>query len=513
MKVPSLILKQLYTFGSLENVPGGVRFAIKNRLSDATLTRFTGMKIDDEQVPPDRITLEFGDGSSIGGHQIAPNNEVPFPLRRIVHIRAQNGKLGTGKHDLTIAFEAKPFGKLSFTVQDTIAGVKHARVTIPADKENNATPEIVRARQRFVEEYAQAPLKHLTHYSFDPGATMGNIENFTGIAQVPIGFAGPLRIKGEHAKGDFLIPLATTEGTLVASYNRGMKVLSLAGGVTGTVLADCMQRAPVFVFDSAREARAFRDWVDAHIGPIREAAEATSRIAKLLFIDTYLSNKFAYLRFNFSTGDAAGQNMVGRATFAACSWILEHVDTVRKFYLESNLATDKKASQVNMMRTRGKRVTAEAVVPRNILVEHMRVEPESLCYHWGVGSVGAFLSGANNNGAHSANGITAMFIATGQDVANVAESSAGILYTELTPERDLYISLTIPSLIVATYGGGTALATQRECLEVLGCWGKGKVEKLAEIIAGVALAGELSLGAAISSLDWVSSHEKYGRNR
>jgi hydroxymethylglutaryl-CoA reductase (NADPH) len=130
-----------------------------------------------------------------------------------------------------------------------------------------------------------------------------------------------------------------------------------------------------------------------------------------------------------------------------------------------------------------------------------------------ISNVGAFLSGANNNGAHSPNGITAMFIATGQDVANVAESSGGILYTELTPEGNLYMSLTIPSLIVATYGGGTGLATQRECLELLDCWGTGKVKKLAEIVAGVALAGEISLGAAISSLDWVSSHEKYGRNR
>jgi Hydroxymethylglutaryl-CoA reductase len=186
---------------------------------------------------------------------------------------------------------------------------------------------------------------------------------------------------------------------------------------------------------------------------------------------------------------------------------------VRRFYLESNLATDKKSSQINMMRTRGKRVTAEAVVPREVLIEQMRVEPESLTYHSGVANIGAFLSGANNNGCHSPNGITAMFIATGQDVANVAESSAGILYTELTRDNDLYISLTIPSLIVATYGGGTGLPTQSECLAVLGCRGRDKVKKLAEIMAGVALAGEISLGAAISSLDWVSSHERYGRNR
>jgi hydroxymethylglutaryl-CoA reductase (NADPH) len=246
---------------------------------------------------------------------------------------------------------------------------------------------------------------------------------------------------------------------------------------------------------------------------IREEAEATSSVAKLQYIDPYLASKFAYLRFNFSTGDAAGQNMVGRATFAACGWILDNYPAIRHFYLESNLATDKKASQINLMHTRGKRVTAEAVIKRNALIEQMRVEPESLFYHFNVANVGAILSGANNNGAHSANAITAIFIATGQDVANVAESSAGILYAEMTPEKDLYISITIPSLIVATYGGGTSLATQRECLELLGCVGKGKVHKLAEIVAGVVLAGEISLASAISSSDWVSSHERYGRNR
>ena len=329
----------------------------------------------------------------------------------------------------------------------------------------------------------------------------------------PSACAGPLRVRGEHADGEFLIPLATSEGTLVASHNRGIKVLNACGGVKSTVVADAMQRAPVFVFADARAGREFVAWVNANVERIREEAEATSSVAKLLYIDPYVANKFVYLRFNFSTGDAAGQNMVGRATFAACSWILDSYTGVANFYLESNFATDKKASQINIMRTRGKRVTAEATIARDVLIEQLRVEPEKLVYHYGVANVGAFLSGANNNGAQSANGITAMFIATGQDVANVAESSAGILYAELTPAGDLYLSLTIPSLIVATYGGGTGLATQRECLEMLGCYGKGKVNKLAEIIAGVTLAGEISLGAAISSSDWVSSHEKYGRNR
>jgi hydroxymethylglutaryl-CoA reductase (NADPH) len=330
---------------------------------------------------------------------------------------------------------------------------------------------------------------------------------------VPIGLAGPLRVRGEHADGEFLIPMATAEGTLVASYNRGMKVVNASGGAICTVVEDCMQRAPVFIFESARGARDFKLWLDDHFTEIAAAAESTTSVGKLLYIDTYLAAKFAFLRFNFSTGDAAGQNMVGRATFAACSWILEQVDTVWRFYLESNFATDKKASQVNIMRTRGKRVIAEVTIPRRVLTSIMRVEPESLFHHAGVANVGSFLAGVNNNGLHSPNGITAMFIATGQDVANVAESSAAVVYVDLLPDQSLYLSITIPSLIVASYGGGTGLATQRECLELLDCYGHGKVNKLAEIIAGVVLAGEISLASAISSLDWVSSHEQYGRNR
>ena len=514
MKIPSLILKQLYTLGSLENVAGGVAFNLKNRLSDAILTGVEQVSIDDRPLPLDAVHLEAGNDGGRPAQEISSEAPIAFPLAKQVRVVWHGGSLELGKHTVGIVFRTTPFGKLSFTVKDAIREHKENRVTVPYDKEDNYSEQIIRERREFVEKFAGVEIQHLDKYSFDPRALAGNIENFTGVAQVPIGFAGPLRVNGEHAQGDFLIPLATTEGTLVASYNRGIKVLNLSGGVMCTVSDDRMQRAPVFIFDSAREARAFRDWVDEHFAKIAQKAEETSSVAKLLDIDIFLSNKFAYLRFNYSTGDAAGQNMVGRATFAACSWMLDNVEIpVRSFYLESNLATDKKHSQINVMRTRGKRVTAEAVVKREVLVQHMRVEPESLHYHASVANVGAILSGANNNGAHSPNGITAMFIATGQDVANVAESSSGIIYTELTPDRDLYMSLTIPSLIVATHGGGTGLATQRECLSILGCTGRDRVRKLAEIVAGVALAGEVSLGSAISSLDWVSSHEKYGRNR
>ena len=511
--IPSMLLRQLYTFGSLKNADGGVQFSLKNRLSDAEFTELQGVKIDGRPLPREALSLDLGDGTVLRPDQVSPAAPIAFPLRKIVTVRAAIDPLPLGKHRLEIAFKARQFGALKFEVEDAIAESQPDLVRIPRDLSDDYGEAAIRRRQEFVEQFTGVKLAHSAKYSFDPHVTQGNVEHFTGVAQVPLGFAGPIAIHGEHAQGDFLIPLATAEGTLVASYNRGIKVVNLSGGVKCTVVGDAMQRAPVFVFEDARAGREFVTWVGENVAKIREEAEATSSVARLHDIDPYLASKFVYLRFNYATGDAAGQNMVGRATFAACSWILDHYPGIQHFYLESNFATDKKASQVNIMRTRGKRVTAELVIKRNVLIENMRVEPEGLAYHYGVASVGGFLSGVNNNGLHSANAITAMFIATGQDVANVSESSAGILYVELTPEKDLYVSLTIPSLIVATYGGGTGLATQRECLEVLGCYGRGKVQKLAEIVAGVALAGEISLAAAISSSDWVSSHEKYGRNR
>jgi hydroxymethylglutaryl-CoA reductase (NADPH) len=513
MKIPSLLLKKLYTVGSLANTDGGLSFGLKNRLTDVTVTGLHDVRINEAAIDLGDVHVEVGGGEMVTAAELGRGAGLDFPLRKQLTLHLKGLRLEKGSHQVGVTFAVKKLGKLSFDVTDSIAEKRHKRVRMPYDPANDYSAEIIKKRQDFVAEYSGKELEHVTNYSFDPAVTNGNVEAFTGVAQVPLGFAGPLKVLGEHAQGEFLIPLAAAEGTLVASYNRGCKVINLSGGVKTTVQDDCMQRAPVFAFDSAREARDFRDWVGEHMDGIREAAEATSSVAKLLYIDTYLVSKFAYLRFNYSTGDAAGQNMVGRATFAACSWVLDRVDTVRKFFLESNLATDKKASQVNVMRTRGKRVTAEATVPRSVLVENMRVDPEALAYHYGVGTLGSVISGANNNGLHSANAITAMFIATGQDVANVSESSAGLLYAELTPNRDLYMSITLPSLIVATYGGGVGLPTQRECLETIDCYGRGKVRKLAEIVAGAVLAGEISLACAIASLDWVSSHEQYGRNR
>jgi hydroxymethylglutaryl-CoA reductase (NADPH) len=390
---------------------------------------------------------------------------------------------------------------------------ENGRVPVPRDREDDYTREAAQARREFARRRTGAELEHVSQYSFDPAILSGNIEHFMGVAQVPIGLAGPLRVNGEHAKGEFYVPMATAEGTLVASYNRGMRLLYEAGGVTTTVVDDRMQRAPAFLFPSAREARDFNEWLDEHFDEIREAAEATTRTGKLIDIDRYSAGRILYTRFNYTTGDAAGQNLTGKATQAACQWIAANHDPIEQWFLESNFATDKKSSQVNMLKTRGKRVIAEATVPNELFERVMRSNSELMYRARQVSNLGGFMSGVNNNGAHSANGITAIFIATGQDVANVAESSAAFVYAELRPNGDYYYSVTIPSLIVATYGGGTGLATQRECLEVLDCYGKDKVMRFAEIIAATVLCGELSLGSAIVAEEWVQAHDLYGRKR
>ena len=387
------------------------------------------------------------------------------------------------------------------------------RVPVPRDRDDDYTREAAQARRAFAEEQTGAALEHVSSYSFDPDLLRGNVEHFVGVAQVPIGLAGPLLVNGEHAQGEFYVPLATAEGTLVASYNRGMRLLHEAGGVTTTILDDRMQRAPAFLFPSAREARAFGAWITEHFDDIKAAAETTTTTGKLQDIEQYSASRILYTRFNYTTGDAAGQNLTGKATAAACAWIAGQHEGIEHFFLESNFATDKKSSQVNMLKTRGKRVVAEATIPNELFERVMRSNSALMFKARQVSNLGGFMSGVNNNGAHSANGITAMFIATGQDAANVAESSAAFVHAELRPNGDYYYSVTIPSLIVATYGGGTGLATQRECLEMLDCYGKGKVGRLAEIVAATVLCGELSLGSAIVAEEWVTAHDLYGRNR
>jgi hydroxymethylglutaryl-CoA reductase (NADPH) len=385
---------------------------------------------------------------------------------------------------------------------------------MPFDKADNYTKSIAAERREFISQQTGATFEHLGAYSFEPSILPGNIENFAGVAQVPIGFAGPVLVHGQYAQGEFYIPMATTEGTLVASYNRGMKLTRLAGGITTTIIEESMQRSPLFVFENARFALEFGKWVDNNFLIIKAKAEETTSSGKLLNIDQFAVGKMRWLRFNFSTGDAAGQNMVTKAAHKACHWMLEQgIKGLAHFTMAANMDTDKKHSHLNTLLTRGKRVVAEVTIPAQLLNQVMHTSAEAMFYQRQLSNMGSMLANAVNNGAHFANGITAMFIATGQDVANVAESSAGIVHAEVMPNGDYYLSATIPSLIVATYGGGTGLPTQKECLSMMDCFGQNKAHKFAEIVAAVVLCGELSLAAAIVSNQWVSSHEAYGRNR
>jgi hydroxymethylglutaryl-CoA reductase (NADPH) len=384
---------------------------------------------------------------------------------------------------------------------------------IPRSKENDYTREMAEARRRFVKERTGTALEHVGSFSFEPSVLPGNVENFMGVAQVPIGLAGPIRINGEHANGEFYVPMATSEGTLVASYNRGMRLLSESGGVKTTVVEQFMQRSPAFILEDARRDRDFGEWVKAHFDEIKAVAESTTRSGKLINIGQYAIGPLRNLRFNYTTGDAAGQNMTGKATFAACEWIKKNFPGGANYILSGNMDTDKKHSRANMLLTRGKRVVAECTIKGDLLKSLMGITSKELFWHRQVSNAGAFLAGSANNGAHAANGLTAMFIATGQDVANVSESHAGVTYAQLLDNGDYYWSITLTSLIVATYGGGTGLPTQRECLEMMDCYGKGKADKFAEICAAVVLAGDTSLSSAILAGDWVSSHDELGRNR
>jgi hydroxymethylglutaryl-CoA reductase (NADPH) len=390
---------------------------------------------------------------------------------------------------------------------------------IPRSSDNDYSPEAVAQRQAFIEENTPASLEHTRQFSFAPQDMAGNIENLFGVAQVPIGLAGPLLINGEHARGEFYVPMATVEGTMLASYNRGMKVIRESGGVLTTVAGEAMQRAPVFVFENARESRDFGLWLRDNFDRIRAVAESTTSVGKLLEIEHYLAHNMVFTRFDYSTGDAAGQNMTSKATFVACEWIREQYGKISHYLLSGNFDTEKKTSSVNMLKGRGRRVTAEITIPRDVMIENLRITPQQMHYGQGISTLSAFLTSSSNNAAHPANGLAALYLATGQDIANIGESNQCSTYNKVTREGDYYFSITFPALIIATYGGGTGLPTQRECLEIMDCFGPGKALKLAEIAAALTVAGELSLGAA-SRIDhktrkneWVDAHEKLGRNR
>ncbi len=339
-----------------------------------------------------------------------------------------------------------------------------------------------------------------------------NIERFIGTVKVPVGVAGPLRMRGSFAEGDYLLPLATTEAALVASYHRGAQVISAAGGCAALLLDEGVGRAPGFAFRTLDECRMFVSWARSQIEAFRRVAGGTTRYGRLKGMRPSVEGNHVYLHFTYTTGDAAGQNMATFATEAICAYISEHAPIrPRYFFLEANFSGDKKASAQSFLSVRGKKVTAEAIIPAALVRARLHTTPERMADYFTMGALGGVLSGTIGVQGQFANGLAALFLACGQDVDCVAEAAVGVTRFEVTPEGDLYGAVTLPNLIVGTVGGGTQLPSQRACLEIMGLVGPGHAQAFAEVCAGMCLAGELSLTAALCSNQFARAHQRLAR--
>jgi hydroxymethylglutaryl-CoA reductase (NADPH) len=341
-----------------------------------------------------------------------------------------------------------------------------------------------------------------------------NIEHFIGTVKVPVGLAGPLRINGLFASGDYYVPLATTEAALVASYSRGSHLLTEAGGCSAAILNEGVCRAPGFAFRNLREAGMFVLWATEHMNEFRRVAEATTRFGKLNDLRITLEGNHAYLCFEFSTADASGQNMVTLATEAICSYIEQNCPVAPQYhFVEANLSGDKKASAQSFLLVRGRKVSAEAVLPAELVQKRLRTTPEHMVDFWRMCAMGGVLSGTMGIQGHFANGLAAVYLACGQDVACVAESAVGVTRFEVIEGGDLYASVTLPNIMVGTVGGGTGLPSQKACLDILGLAGAGKAQALAEVCGGLCLAGELSIMGAMCSGDFSRAHRLLARGK
>ena len=376
--------------------------------------------------------------------------------------------------------------------------------------------EGVEHRRELIAERLATPIPALTgERTFDDVTSLrGNIEGFIGMTQVPTGLIGPLRINGVYAKGDFYVPLATTEGALLASYHRGAQIASRSGGVTAVCLSERVQRSPSFKFASFGECGTFLIWVLAHRDEFHDVIATVSSHTRLEDIRPNMDGDQISLVFEFTTGDAAGQNMVTICTEAICRYIVERIPiSPRAWYVEGNLSGDKKATALSFTSVRGKKVTAECVVPRAMATKGLGATPEQIMDYWKTSVINGVQSGSIGVNGQFANGLAALFMACGQDVGCVAEASVGTTRFDLSEEGDLYICVTLPNLIVGTVGGGTGLPTQRECLTMLGCTGEGTARKFAEICAATILCGELSIVGAIAAGDFAKAHAIFGRKR
>ena len=382
---------------------------------------------------------------------------------------------------------------------------------LPRLKDQGYDAERVVRRRRWVEGKTGASLENIGACSFDPELMRGNIENPIGVAQIPMGVAGPILVHGRYAQGLFYVPMATSEGALIRSYERGMVALTKSGGAQVSVLNDENQIVPTFFFEDVHSAHAFTEWLPQHVAEVRAAAESTTKHGKFTTLHCYQLGRQVLVNFGLYTGDAQGMNMLVKAIDAACKWIQANYP-IASYFVFSGMCSEKRPSGFLLTRGKGKRVTAGCVLTHDVLRLYLHCTARQLFDVWHSTMLGHLHANAIGYNAHCANGLTAIFIATGQDVANVVNAACAITYFELQ-EEGLFVSITLPALEVATVGGGTALPTPREALSIMDCAGSGKAKKFAEIVAAALLGGEISMGAAITTGEFVAAHEAYGRNR
>jgi NADP-dependent 3-hydroxy-3-methylglutaryl-CoA reductase len=379
------------------------------------------------------------------------------------------------------------------------------------------TEEARNERLAFAREMTGATLEHMESTNLVASKLTGNIENFFGGVEIPVGLGGPLLFNGQKAKGFIYAPFATTEGALVASASRGATCMSRSGGVITRVLAQRMMRVPLFVLDNIDGVLLFVSWIRDHVDELRREVRKVSKHANLVSVKPHILGNMVHVNFVYETGDAAGQNMVTACTWHACQWLMrqmKHFELINftTFGIDSNMSGDKKVNYHSFIAGRGIRVEAECHLHRTALREVLKVSPEDLVRGHHFTMSGGLQIGMIGYNMNIANVLAAIFAATGQDIASVHESAIG--HFDMQPaDEGVYVSMQLPSLIVGTMGGGTHLPHQKELLEMMGCAGSGKVFRLAEIIAGYCLALDLSTLAAGVSGQFATAHERLGRSR
>lgn len=376
--------------------------------------------------------------------------------------------------------------------------------------------DAIRIRREFIESETGTKLDHLGIFSIDIDPVVKrNCENMIGTVQVPVGIAGPLLVNGEYAHGSYYLPLATTEGALVASVNRGCTAITKAGGAEVRILHDGMTRAPVFAARSVSHAKQVVDWVHEHTTELRTTAESTTSHGKLIDIMPFVAGTSVFFRLNFDTKDAMGMNMVTIASAKVADLIAQGTGA-RLVALSGNMCTDKKPAAINGIMGRGRSVVAGVALSHDLISTVFKTDAATLFeVNYRKNLVGSARAGAMGFNAHAANVVAAVFIACGQDAAHSIDGSTCLTTVDPTP-TGVYVSVTLPSLPVGTVGGGTAITTQKECLNLLGVAGGGtppgtNAKKLAEIIASGVLAGELSLLGALAAQHLARAHQQLGR--